>query len=241
MRKIDFVTGEYYHIYNRGVDKREIFVDDDDYWKFFDGLRDLNNYTYYEERLSVLGLSSHSCKEPSSLRFKELGSFLLAKERVVDIASYSLNPNHFHLVLKQLKDKGISNFMHKLGTSFTNHFNKKYGHSGHVFQGPFKAILIDSNEYFLWLVGYVNGNIEIHDLESAENYKWSSYKRLLKECKEPGSLQGVGQGKKGLLSALSGLEVILSQFRDEDEFRLFVRQVMQESQTKKGIEKYLLE
>jgi hypothetical protein len=68
-------------------------------------------------------------------------------EKVVVIVCYCLLPNHFHLILKQLITNGIPNFLHKMGISFTNFINKKYGRSGSLFQGPYKAIHIDNNDY----------------------------------------------------------------------------------------------
>lgn len=252
VQNIIFSTGEYYHIYNRGVDKREVFLDEQDYWKFFDCLRDLNNETYYEQRLSALGISKHSVRPVTSSDFKKLGNFLQTQEKLVDVVTYTLNPNHFHLILKQLKDKGISNFMHRNGTSFTNYFNKKYGRSGVLFQGPFKKIHIDNENYLLWLLAYVNGNIEIHGLGKAADYPWSSYQAIKKEMegakllpdtdtdrtdrKEPRSFQS-----RSNLSVLSGLDIVLSQFNSEDEFKNFVAQVIRESRTKKDVKKYLLE
>lgn len=238
MRKIQFVNGEYYHIYNRGVDKRNVFIDENDFWKFFDGMRDFNNTSYYEERLNVLGISNHSMRELKSDDFRQLASFLQKKEKVVDLVGYNLIRNHFHLILKQLKDKGISNFMHKLGTSFTNFFNKKYERSGALFQGVYKAIHIDSNDYLLQLAGYVNGNIEVHNLGKAKDYAWSSYQAIRKEL----SSFHDGDGKeRSSLSALSGLDVILSQFKNQDDFCSFVQQIIKEGRKRKEIKKYLLE
>ncbi|MCX6791129.1 MAG: transposase [Candidatus Gribaldobacteria bacterium] len=244
MRDINFVNGEYYHIYNRGVDKREVFLDKKDYWKFFDGMRDFNNSTYYQDRLGALGLSTHSIRELHSSDFKQLGSFLAEQGKVVDIISYTLNPNHPHLIIRQLKDRGISNFMHKLGTSYTNYFNKKYDRSGALFQGAYKIIHINNNEYLLWLIGYINGNIEIHGLEKASDYPWSSYRAIWNELgslhksgNEPSSLQN----SLSKLSVLSGLNIILEQFKNEKEFIDFVSQVIEESKTKKEMKKYLLE
>jgi len=237
MRKVYFANGEYYHIYNRGVDKRNVFIDKKDYWKFFDGLRDFNNKTYYEERLQILGISKDNPKEPSSFDFKELGSFLQKQRKIVNILGYSLNPNHFHFIVQQLEDKGISNFMHKLGTSYPNYFNKKYERSGSLFQGAFKAVHVDNNDYLLWLAGYVNGNIEIHGLGNAENYPWSSYQVIFNEL---GSLQGKGK-ERSSLSALSGLGIIFSQFSSAKEFKDFVKQVIRESGENKKMKKYLLE
>jgi len=245
MREISFTNGEYYHIYNRGVDKRIIFLDNQDYWKFFDDLRDFNNNSAYEERLAVLGVSKDNPKPPSGFDFKALGAFLEQQEKVVDVISYTINPNHFHLIVKQLVDNGISNFMRKVGLGYTNYFNKKNERSGALFQGAYKAIHIDTNDYLLWLLGYVNGNIEIHGLKKADEYSWSSYRAIKK------ALGGFGLGLEieskppsgfSNLSVLSGLEdIILSQFRNEDEFKNFVDQVIAESRLKKEMKKYLLE
>jgi len=214
MRKVKFVNGEYYHIYNRGVDKRAVFIDEKDYQKFLRNLKDFNNKSYYEQRESVIEEK------------KELSSFLEGLEKVVEIIVYSLAPNHFHLILKQLTDNGISNFMHKIGTSSTNYFNKKYGRSGSLFQGPYKLIHIENNDYLLWLSGYVNGNIEIHRIDKAESYKWSSFQNFL----------GKEQNK-----ILGDMGIILSQFKDQQDYKNFVNRVIEESKTRKEMEKYLLE
>jgi len=217
-------------------------LEEKDCWKFFDCLRDFNNKTAYEERLAAIGLSvrSRDGKEPGYFPFRELGSFLAQQERVVDTVSYSLNPNHFHLILRQLQDKGISNFMHKVGLGFTNYFNKKYEHSGHVLQGPFKAIEIDSEEYLMWLLGYVNGNIEIHGLGRASGYPWSSYQAICKSI--------IGK-KLSRLSALTGLEFISERFKNLNEFEKHIGNVIEESKEikaskekeKRKMRKYLLE
>lgn len=223
MRKIQFINGEYYHIYNRGVERRRIFEEKRDYLKFLRGLKDFNNRSYYEERVAVVKSSSFSGSQSS---LKELSSFLAGLEKMVEIVAYSLNPNHFHLILKQLKENGIPHFMHKVGTSSTNYFNKKYNRSGSLFQGPYKAIHIDSNDYLLWLSGYVNGNIEIHGVEKAEFWPWSSYKNFL------------GEEKSKILGDIS---IILSQFNSPSEYKKFVEKVIEESKSKKEMEKYLLE
>jgi len=133
-------------------------------------------------------------------------------------------------------NKGISNFMHKLGTSYPNYFNKKYKRSGALFQGAYKIIHIDNNNYLLWLLGYVNGNIEIHGLDNAENYSWSSYQAIKK------LLGNFDREKLSELSVLSGLEeIVLPQFKSENEFKSFVEEVIKESRTKKEMQKYILE
>jgi putative transposase len=99
-------------------------------------------------------------------------------------------PNHFHLIIKQKEDGGISNFMHKLGTGYSTYFNQKYGRIGSLFQGRFKAVLVENNEYLSYLHYYIHLNpldlIEpewktgkFNDLNKAieflESYRWSSY------------------------------------------------------------------
>ncbi len=219
MRKVQFINGEYYHIYNRGVDKRQIFLDEEDHLKFLKSLKEFNNKSYYEERSKIV----------KECGLKELSSFLRKVEKVVEVICYCLNPNHFHLILKQLGEGGIPNFLHKIGTGFTNFFNKKYKRPGSLLEGPYKGIHIDNNNYLLWLSGYVNGNSEIHKIAKADGYKWSSYGVFL------------GQRKSEIIS---GQEVILSQFNQLNkykEYESFVKEVIKESKKRKDLEKYLLE
>lgn len=216
MRKIQFVNGEYYHVYNRSVEERQLFEIEGDYLRFLRGLKDFNNKSFYEERKKII----------DSRGFKELSSFLTGQDKVVSVLSHSLIPNHYHFILKQIVDGGISKFMHKLGTSYTNFFNKKFGRSGSLFQGPFKAIHINTNEYLLWLFGYVNGNIEIHKIAEAETYKWSSYRYFL----------GLEKNE-----VLDDKNIILSQFSTLEELKNFVKMVIEESRKRKDLEKYLLE
>lgn len=215
MRKTQFITGEHYHIYNRGIENRRICVETKDYSKVIRCLKDFNNKTLYEKRKQIITIGG----------LKELSSFLKNQEKMVQILSYALIPNHYHLILKQLVGGGISQFMHKLGTSYTNYFNKKYTRSGSLFQGPFKAIHVNNNDYLLWLCGYVNGNIEIHKITTAENYKWSSFKTLL-------------QSEENKI--LGNTDIITSQFNDSQEFKNFVKKIIKKSKERKDLEKYLL-
>lgn len=230
MRKIQFQEGQYYHIYNRGVEKRNTFLDEKDFRKFLNNLRDFNNDSFYEQRLQALKSSRSLApfRKGAKLHwnFKNLQSFLEQKEKIVHLISYSLNPNHFHLLIKQLKPQGISRFMHKLSTSFTNYFNKRYQRTGALFQGPFKAIHIDNNRYLLWLAGYINGNTEIHHLAKAEEYPWSSFQSIFQTVDN---------------NLLDDFSLITSQFKDIHEFRQFIKEIIQESRSKKEMAKYLLE
>jgi putative transposase len=143
MRKVKFAEGEYYHIYNRGVEKRNIFMEKEDYERFILGLKLYNSQKAFP---NIRRIASHEYK----LEWEG--------DSIVEIICYCLMPNHFHLILKQNTEDGISRFMHKLGTGYTNYFNLKYERSGRLFQGPFKAIHIDRNEYLLHLSRYIHLN-----------------------------------------------------------------------------------
>lgn len=176
MRQIKFITNSYYHIYNRGVDGRTIFKDDKDYRRFIHSLYEFNDKQF------ALPLSRMT-KEQSVLR-------ALRRQPLVNILCFCLMPNHFHLILEQIVDSGITKFMRKLGTGYTMYFNTKYKRNGVLFQGKFKAIAIETDEYLLHLSRYIHLNpvelIEkdwklqgIKDWNIAKNflrkYRWSSF------------------------------------------------------------------
>ena len=179
MRKTELAKGEYYHIYNRGVDKRNIFGYESDYYRFFWSLILLNDV---EDGL-IDKFRNHRRSEPKTqpAEFRKLS---LRQERpMVDFVAYCLNPNHYHFIIQQLEEDGIKTFMHRLGTSYTLYFNKKNDRSGSLFQGPFKAAHIKDNGKLFYLTTYVNCNSEIHGIAPAENYKWSSHSYYLGKYK----------------------------------------------------------
>jgi len=171
--------GEYYHIYNRGVDKRKIFEDESDYYRFFSSLILLNDV---EDGL-IDKFRNHRRSE-SKIQPAEFRKLNLRQERpLVDFVAYCLNPNHYHFIIQQLKKDGIKTFMHRLGTSYTMCFNKKYNRSGSLFQGPFKAAHIKDNGKLFYLTTYVNCNSEIHGIAPAADYKWCSQSYYLGKYK----------------------------------------------------------
>ena len=113
MRKTQFENGEYYHIYSRGVDKRDIFLDSADFNRFFQSMEEFNTPN------SIGSIYENSFKK------KQLGpSGSKLKESTIEFIAYCLNPNHYHLLVKQLQDGGISNFMNRLGAVYTKYFNR---------------------------------------------------------------------------------------------------------------------
>ena len=201
MRKLKFTTGEIYHIYNRGVEKRQIFVDDHDYFRFLLEMKE--------------GNQNGQCRNLTRTRV------VVAKpdsqEPLVCLISYCLMPNHNHFVVQQAQDDGIARFMHKLGTGYTMYFNKRYTRNGRLFQGVFKARHVGKDAYFLQVVRYVHLNPDelfggvASDQgvrrASVENYKWSSLQFYLDRSK-----RCMVRLQRNLLA---------SQFRSKDDFLAF--------------------
>jgi putative transposase len=149
-RKIVLSVGEFYHIYNRGVDKKVVFCDNADYERFIFLLFLAN------------GVVPVNIRDLRKVR-KDLdkGSTFVDIERgetLVDIGAYCLMPNHFHLLIHEKTDGGITKFLHKLTTGYTMYFNKKYDRVGPLFQGTFKSEHADSDEYLKYLFSYIHLN-----------------------------------------------------------------------------------
>lgn len=174
MRKLKFVNNSIYHICNRGVEKRKIFLGDKDYYRFIHDLYEFNDETPAEN------VYYRNLYETGTQRVRSL---------LVEILAFCLMPNHFHLLLKQLVDNGISIFMNKLG-GYSTYFNKKYERVGGLLQGRFRAIRIERQEHFIYMPYYVHLNPlelaepewkegRIKDFNKAVNfldsYRWSSY------------------------------------------------------------------
>lgn len=161
MRKQPLVVNEYYHIYNRGVDKRDIFLDEYDLKRFVESIIEFN---------SIEGIGSLA-----NLRKSKTEPKALSKESLVAIVAYCFNPNHFHFILKQSVDGGIAKFMQKIQAGYTYYFNVKYKRSGSLFQGTFKSQHIGSENYFNKIIAYVNNNYEVHDIpEDKKDYIFAS-------------------------------------------------------------------
>ena len=151
MRKHKFTTKEYYHVYNRGVDKRMLFEDESDVRRFIDTIN------YFNKEECYGGVYLEKQMEKSVKKFGHPMS------KLVTIVTYCVLGNHFHFVLRQEVDAGISKFMQKFGNGYTKYFNTKHKRTGSLFQGRFKSRYIDSNEYLLRVFAYVSSNYKIHN------------------------------------------------------------------------------
>ena len=153
-----FAPDNYYHIYNRGNAKQNIFLDNQDFNFFISKLKQ-NLMPNDEDKTRMILLPPNS----------------------FSIINYCLMPNHFHILLKQNIEIPTSKLLSKLCTSYSKYFNKKYDRVGHVFQDQFKQVLIDGNSYLVWLSAYIHQNPKVAGLVSKpEDYKWSSYGEFVK-------------------------------------------------------------
>ena len=194
-RYIPFALDEYYHAYSRGTEKRKTFLNENDYFRFILLLYLCNSKENIQlSRIfeSIKTKNKNSGKEAPYLSKKDLYELfdMSIKNKLVSIVSYCLMPNHFHLILREVKEGGISMFMKKLLTAYSMYFNIKYERSGALFTRPFRLKNINKDNYFRCLFSYVHLNpikiIDskwkkqgIRDVKKAKiflnNYKYSSY------------------------------------------------------------------
>jgi len=181
VRSVPLATNYFYHIYNRGVDKREIFSDYSCYARFVSTLEHYLKYDYpYSGLKRRLKKAQFPLEKQNILRQLEM-------RRVsppVEIISLCLMPNHYHLTLKQLVENGISNFMHRIGIAYTTYFNIRNERSGRLFETTYKAVLVESDEQLLHLTRYQHINprsLGLKTLKELVGYPWSTLGSYLGE------------------------------------------------------------
>ena len=212
MKRGKFEDGNFYHIYNRGTDKRNVFVDREDFERFLESMQLFNTLE------PIGGVYAKFLLERNNL--KQRARRPTSSEKLVKIICYCLNPNHFHLILEQLTEGGVSEFMKRLG-GYTKYFNYKYKRSGVLFQGKFKSVLIDSNEYLLHASVYVNLNNQVHQLKQKEFLSsWVEY----------------------ITPAVAGLcsrDIIIDQFHDREEYKKFAQDSLRDILERKELAREL--
>lgn len=213
MRKTIFAEGEFYHVYNRGTDKREVFADEQDFSRFLESMIEFNT----PDPIGSLFENSYRKKHQFGGSTSKDTSH---DERLVNIVAYCLNPNHYHFILQQASEKGIEKFMQRLGTGYTMYFNKKHDRTGALFQGRFKAIHISSNPYLLHVSAYVNLNNRVHQLGGlTSKSSWDEYTKL----------GTVGICKK---------DDVLGQFRKPEEYVDFAENFLRGTLARRGLLDY---
>jgi len=226
--RIIFLENEYYHIYNRGVDKRIIFDDCFDIARFYQSMQEFNSIepigSIYENRNKEEN-NNRGCRTPT------VG-------KLVEIVAYCLNSNHFHLILTPLVEGGISEFMKRLGGGYTNYYNLKDGRNGSLFQGKFKSVHVDSDSYLRFLSVYVNLNFKVHqkfqmiNLSKKEDNMKSKFifKSSWNEYMNTKIIKG-GKGEENQLkNDMNGIcqkEMILSHFDSVEDYKVFAEETLE--------------
>lgn len=170
-----FISDSYYHLYNRGVEKRKIFLDEQDYSIFLSYLRtyllpkDINNLE------TILANPEASWKEKDkALKLLRMNNFY----STLILLAYCLMPNHFHLLIRQIDSTTIDRFMNSLCTRYSMYFNRKYKRVGKLFQGVYKAVLVTTDEQLLHLTRYIHCNPSLQGI-ALRSYNYSSYPEYL--------------------------------------------------------------
>jgi putative transposase len=143
IRKVNFVVNEYYHLYNRGNSKQKIFHDKEDYFRF----------------MSLM----YACNSNNNFRALSLGQKETPYDfdrgiNIVSIGAYCIMPNHFHILITEKEEGGVSKFMQKLSTAYSMYYNKKYKRTGGLFEGKFKSQHANSDRYLKYLFSYIHLN-----------------------------------------------------------------------------------
>ena len=205
MRKFQFVPGSYYHICNRSNDEQPMFFDGRDYARF------LFLILFYQSPIVLHNLSlqisyfiKHSMFNISAKIFQNI-----ITSRRVELNSFTIMPNHFHLLLQEKNKKGTSLYLQRIQNSYAKYFNTKYKKQGHLFQGAFRAIPVETDEQLLYLSAYIHRNPrELNEWKNKEaRYPWSSYQDLI---------------NKNRWGELLKPNIILDQFSNTDAYYKFV-------------------
>jgi len=196
-RKEQFEIGSIAHITLRALDDNMIFNDINDYYRGIFSIYEFNdnNYVSIQKRRAARSRFKRTQKEATSQHRELTGLAEQAdlRDRLVDILAFCFMPNHIHLLLKQIKENGISKFMQKVGIGLGKYFNIKHKRRGHVFQDTFKSVHIKDNDQFMVVIPYIFTNptaliepgwrefgIRNHSVKEVvnflEDYKWSSYR-----------------------------------------------------------------
>ncbi|MEK7185881.1 MAG: transposase [Patescibacteria group bacterium] len=178
-RLLPLVESQIYHVFNRGVDHRPVFTDKREFKRAVDVI---DYYRFATPLIKFSKFSKLSSEEKNKIKLK-----IKNEAKLVDIFAFCLMPNHFHLLLRQTYENGISKFLSNFQNSYTRYFNTKNERSGHLFTGQFKAVLIETDEQLLHVSRYIHLNPAtsyiVKDFVSLLNYPWSSLPEYIGKVK----------------------------------------------------------
>ncbi len=217
-RLVPLITEEIYHIFNKGIASQPVFTNKFDYQR---GEDTLFYYKHVNPPVKYSRLFSLHKDDRNDL----LNQLEKEKKNLVDLIAYCFMPNHFHLLLKQLVNNGISKYLSNFANSYTKYFNTKYERSGPIFQGKFKAVHIESNEQLLHVSRYIHLNpyssSVVSSIEQLKTYPYSSLTKLSTSKVES--------------------SLIVKQFKNIDEYYKFVFDQADYQKQLQGIKKLSLD
>ena len=191
----ELANGEYYHVYNRGVDKRVVFT----------SKQDINRF--------IKSLVKFNTKKPTGSLFRlarlKKSNLDTKIEPLVEIVAYCLNPNHYHLILRQVEEGGISEFMKRVNGGYTYYFNEQNDRSVALFQGRFKSKRIGADEYLKHLSVYISLNDKVHNVRGSTSHKssWNEY---------------IGKSKYHICKK----DIVLDQFKTLADYKKFAQETL---------------
>lgn len=201
MRKVIFANDQIYHVLNRGIEHRPIFTSEREYAR---AKQTLDFYRFENPPLKLSRALTLRTDE-KELFFRDLRN----RKKIIEIISYCFMPNHFHFLLKQKLEDGISQCLSNFSNSYVRYFNTKHGRSGPLFQGPFKAVRMEADEQLIHVSRYIHLNPVVSYLvkrKELDVYPWSSLPEFL------------GIRNEGI----SNKEIILGHFSSAEQYRKFV-------------------
>ncbi len=201
-RKVVFANDEIYHIFNRGVEKRPTFTDKRELDR---GTQTLDFYRFANLPLKL----SKFLTLPKEEKDKFIQNIKKDYEKLVEIICFCFMPNHFHFLLRQKLENGISTFTANFTNSYTKYFNTRHERIGPLFEGVFKAVYIESDEQLIHVSRYIHLNPVssfLIESEQLESYVWSSY------------LEYLGLSNQNITSK----EIILDLFSSKEKYKHFV-------------------
>ncbi len=203
-RKTPIVTNEIYHVFNRGIDRRPTFTDKRECQRALETIR---FYRFISPPVKL----SRFLSLPAEEQIKITQQRAKINNELVDILSFCLMPNHFHFLLRQSADRGISIFISQLQNSFTRYFNTKHERVGPLFLDQFKTVRIETDEQFIHVSRYIHLNpyssFVIKDIKDLESYQWSSFPEYIAQDEQ---------------EDICKKDTILSFFKNTEEYKKFV-------------------
>lgn len=221
-RRIPFATGEIYHLFNRSIGRQPIFTNSKDYQRFSDTV----NFYRFQKPQSRF---SHYNRLPKESKTHFLENLYKTRKKLVEIYTFAFMPNHFHFLVRQNEENGISLFMSQIQNSYAKYFDTKYKWSGGVFQSMFKAVRVESEEQFTHVARYIHLNpltsFILKKIKDLEKYPWNSYAEYVENISTP----------------FLEKELLLNYFPSKQKLRKFMEDQVEYQRLLKRIEHLIME